>query len=294
MLQRLTLRTLTNDKQLRIAMRQHRHRIDEIAMSLPAAQRRADTDQRGRFWQTQPTARLLLIARREAQRVDASRYRGHARRIDADVADQRGAYRLAGSDHVRRGLGVKPAREAVARHGRRNVASAYQRWRRLQRTAGERDLPSVGRAVRVDRVDRVLRKKPSQRGNALRALATDGQRRDGDAEARRFGEDSGAVRACKGDLMTVTDHACGFGENADFLAAPAERGLSMKNAQRNYATAVANWIRCSFAYSPFRASSSAWVPCSTTRPASSTTMRSTRSIVDNRWAMTMVVRPFIN
>src|SRR5207245_5327427 len=64
-LQRLALRALTDDKELRIAMRQHRYRIDEIAMSLPAAQRRADADQRGRLWQTQPAARLLLVARRE-------------------------------------------------------------------------------------------------------------------------------------------------------------------------------------------------------------------------------------
>ena len=37
--------------------------------------------------------------------------------------------------------------------------------------------------------------------------------------------------------------------------------------------------------------SSSWVPCSTIRPSSSTTMRSASRIVDRRWAITSAVRP---
>jgi len=44
------------------------------------------------------------------------------------------------------------------------------------------------------------------------------------------------------------------------------------------------------AYSPFLRSRAAWVPRSTTSPASSTTISSALTTVDRRWAMTMVVR----
>ena len=40
-----------------------------------------------------------------------------------------------------------------------------------------------------------------------------------------------------------------------------------------------------------RASSSSWVPCSTTRPWSMTTIRSARCRVERRWATSSVVRP---
>src|SRR5262249_33815813 len=53
---------------------------------------------------------------------------------------------------------------------------------------------------------------------------------------------------------------------------------------------AANCIRWSDAYWPPRASSSACVPLSTTRPSSTTRMRSALSTVDRRCAMTSVVR----
>ena len=52
-----------------------------------------------------------------------------------------------------------------------------------------------------------------------------------------------------------------------------------------------NCIPCRCAYRPPRASSSRWLPISTMRPRSRTTMRSAPSTVERRWAITSVVRP---
>ena len=50
------------------------------------------------------------------------------------------------------------------------------------------------------------------------------------------------------------------------------------------------WMRHNAAYRPGDDTSSSWVPDSTTRPASSTWMRSAWRTVDSRWAITMTVR----
>src|SRR5262249_21956366 len=55
-----------------------------------------------------------------------------------------------------------------------------------------------------------------------------------------------------------------------------------------------NWTLYRWAYSPPRASSSSCVPSSVILPSSSTTMRSAWRMVDSRWAMMSVVRPFMS
>jgi len=47
----------------------------------------------------------------------------------------------------------------------------------------------------------------------------------------------------------------------------------------------------SWKYAPFRSTSSSCVPCSTIEPSDITTMLLAALIVDNLWAMTIVVRP---
>src|SRR6185369_4150979 len=85
----------------------------------------------------------------------------------------------------------------------------------------------------------------------------------------------------------------GRGEAADrcgvLLAHDDSRGLWMARSDQAW-----NCSACSRANSPPSLSNCSCVPCSTTRPWSSTTTRSADSTVDRRWAMTMDVRPFIS
>ena len=106
----------------------------------------------------------------------------------------------------------------------------------------------------------------------------------------------GAVREAEEDV----GHEAGLGlhvENArtqvlgqvlQFRHGPTGDGWGGHGCQ------LLNCIACRRAYRPPRASSSAWLPCSTMRPRSIVTTRSACSIVDRRCAMTSVVRPCIS
>ncbi len=65
LLQRVALRTVADDEQDGVVAAQARERVDQIAVPLPAAQRRDDADVQARFGQAEFAARGGAVARRE-------------------------------------------------------------------------------------------------------------------------------------------------------------------------------------------------------------------------------------
>ena len=87
-LERRALRSVADDREPRVAMREPRQRIDQEAVALPAAQRGDDADQRRRRRQAERGARRARGRGAKRVRVDAGRNRIDARRVEAVVADR--------------------------------------------------------------------------------------------------------------------------------------------------------------------------------------------------------------
>jgi hypothetical protein len=116
-------------------------------------------------------------------------------------------------------------------------ATGAEMWRvrtmaggELQRGAGQRHQPGVGRAVGVDHVGARRRELPThQRKQAGDGLEFDRQRGDRHTEARRLGGHARVGRAGDADLMAALDQAARLFEDADLLSAPATGGLGVKD-----------------------------------------------------------------
>ena len=231
-LQRIALRSVADDDEMRIAVRKARQRVDQEAVALPAPQRRDDADQRDARGQSEPASRIDLHDSHVMRWVDAGRHRHDALRVEPVVANQLLAQRIAGRHGPRGRPLVEPARGRVVRNGYRHVPRAHEdRCAGADDPASERGEPAVGRAVRVHDVRGGVAQRPVS-AETRRALATDRQRSYRHIEARRFVDDARSVRSNNRHVMAATAEACRFGQDADFLPAPAHRRLGVDDRQR--------------------------------------------------------------
>ena len=125
-LQCRTLRAVADDDGARVAVLQQRQRLEQVAVPFPASQRCDDADQRNGVRKADLTACGRTIALRKAKRVDSGRHRIDSLRVDAVVADQLFAQRIAGRYDPCGRAPIQPARRRIARHGDRHVARADQ------------------------------------------------------------------------------------------------------------------------------------------------------------------------
>ena len=227
-------------------MRQQRHGIDQKPMAFPTAQRRDDADQRNIGGKPESAPRGNLVSGSETHRIDAGGYRCHALGRDAQIANEMLSDRLARSHDLRRGLAIEPSRHRVARYRGRDMPRSDQRRRTLaansHRAAGKRGEPAIGRAVRIDDVDRMLGQKARQRQEPEWALARHRKRIRAHAIAARFGENARVRRADELNAVSARDHSGSFGQNAYLLTAPSERCFRVQYAH----------VQASFAVGPAR------------------------------------------
>src|SRR5437660_11826371 len=97
-----------------------------MAMALPASQCRDDADQRCVTREIELASCCGSAARRKLRRVDAGRHRIDAARVDAIVANELFAQRVAGGHDSRRGAPIQPLRCRIVGHGDRYVACPYE------------------------------------------------------------------------------------------------------------------------------------------------------------------------
>ena len=115
-LQRLALRSVAHDEELRVTALQPENRVDEETVALPASQRRDDPQQRDVHGQSEPVTRVGLRDSRIKRCVDAGGYRIHALRIEPVVADELLAQRFARGHGSRGRAAVEPASGCVILH----------------------------------------------------------------------------------------------------------------------------------------------------------------------------------
>ena len=134
---------------------------------------------------------------------------------------------------ARRAL-VQPPRRPRVVDGRRHVAGAHDRRHPRDRRACHRHQPRVRGAVRVDDVERgrVLREPPAHLAQTPGLLVRDRQRIGGETARARRGQDVGDVGGHEMHAMAAPLHALHLGEDAQFLAAPADRRLGVENRHR--------------------------------------------------------------
>src|SRR5262249_55406876 len=223
--ERLALGSVANDHEMGVPVREQSHRLDQVAVPLPAAQRRGDAHQWNAVRQTERPPGKALVARSEPLWVDAGGNRGHPRGRYAQIADQLLAYRLARGDDLGGGARIEPASASPIRGRRRDVASPHKRRRSLpadpEQSETEGREPAVGRAVGVDDIDPMPGEQPPQLDDSGRPLAPKGKR-----DARHFGApgldvDVGVAWTGEPDVVPAAAHSGGLGQDANLLTAPA-------------------------------------------------------------------------
>ncbi len=230
-LERLALRAVAHHEELRAAVGEPREGLEQVAVAFPAAQRGHDADQRDRGGEAEVRAGHRPFPRPEAFEVDAGRDGDDVPGIGARLLDHLQAQALARGHDAPGRLAVEPARESVARHGRRDVPGAHDRRPVADHARGDGREPAVGRAVGVDDVEGAGIEELHHPAQAADRLAPDGDGERLQPVAGRGLEDARLPGRGERHLVAASRHAPRLGEHADLLSAPAERRLGVQDAK---------------------------------------------------------------
>src|SRR4051812_35258769 len=110
-------------------MTQTRQPLEQKPVTLPASERRDDTNDRHAERKRELRARGLPSAGCESGRIDAGWNRFDTRRLESVVAHQLLAQRLAGRDHPRARGAIEPTGCGIAWNGNRDVTRANEHGR---------------------------------------------------------------------------------------------------------------------------------------------------------------------
>jgi len=197
------------------------HRLDQIAMALPAPQGRHDTDETALRRKPGRAPRRVARTRNEACRVNPRRDRGDALGWNAVVADQLHAQVFSRGHDVPRGIAIQPSRGQVVRDRSGNVPRAHQRRGTGQGRTGERGEPAVGRTVTVDDIDGVSLQPSAHRENSAQILPCDPQSLCVQTSLERGFVDPCLARRGNRDAVPARRHPLRLVENPDLLPAPS-------------------------------------------------------------------------
>ena len=193
---------------------QPRQRVEQVAVALPAAQRRDDADSgapRGRPSARRAAARSSRgVTARGSMPVGTESIRAGSMPLSRISCC---AQRFAGGDDARRRAAIEPARRAVvAAPGSRRGACAPAPARGRRRTSSQRQASAASQvSVELCALTTSTRPRGETRAtsarDAARLLLADRQRERGHAEARRLGEDARAAARRDDDAVAARDEA---------------------------------------------------------------------------------------